>query len=99
MSLVLPGRGRLRHGLSKVVLSDAAGASPCGPAAPELPREPLAFVWRYVRQRPLSFGILAAMVVLAASAAVVIQIMMKLLVDGMAGGPAQVGAVWTALAT
>src|SRR3954463_10513821 len=72
-----------------------AGSS-VSPAA--LPLQPLRFVWSYIQARPFSFALLAAMVVAAASAAVGIQYMMKLLVDGMSSGPDHADMVWKALA-
>ncbi|WP_460448435.1 ABC transporter ATP-binding protein [Alsobacter sp. SYSU BS001988] len=68
------------------------------PARSDLTRSPLAFIGGYVRARALWFAALGALALSAASCAVGVQVMMKLLVDGMAGGPARSGAVWTALA-
>jgi ATP-binding cassette subfamily B protein len=58
---------------------------------------PAAFIMHYVRRRRGAFGVLLALVVCAAGTAVSIQYIMKLLVDGMAGGPGAQSAVWTAL--
>lgn len=59
-----------------------------------LPTRPLAFIWRYVAQRRLAFGLLAFVVVLAGTCSVAVQYAMKLIVDAMAGGQASAGDVW-----
>ncbi|MDB5596400.1 MAG: ABC-type multidrug transport system, ATPase and permease component [Hyphomicrobiales bacterium] len=53
-----------------------------------------AFVARYLRLHVRHFAILAALVVCAAAAAVTVQLIMKLLVDGMASGRDDPGRVW-----
>jgi ATP-binding cassette subfamily B protein len=58
---------------------------------------PAAFIMHYVRRRAAAFGALLVLVVCAAGTAVSIQYVMKLLVDGMAGGPGAQSRVWTAL--
>jgi ATP-binding cassette subfamily B protein len=65
-------------------------------AAPPFLQGPGAFVLHYVRARPLHFTALFIMVAGAASCAVAVQFVMKLLVDAMAG-PREGGAVWFAL--
>src|SRR5436305_164778 len=92
-----PGRLRFVRSVPAETPRVAAGSGEKAIPA-SLPQEPLHFVWGYVRRRPGSFGLLAAMVVAAASAAVAIQYMMKLLVDGMAAGPGRADSVWMALA-
>jgi len=59
---------------------------------------PGAFIWHYVRSRPLHFTALALMVIAAAACAVYVQYVMKLLVDAMTGardGEAAWQALWT----
>lgn len=68
---------------------------PANPLPPFL-QGPGAFIWHYVRGRPLHFAGLALMVIGAAACAVVVQYVMKLLVDAMAG-PRDGSAAWTAL--
>lgn len=58
---------------------------------------PGAFIWHYVRSRPLHFSALALMVIGAAACAVYVQYVMKLLVDAMTGtrdGDAAWQALW-----
>jgi ATP-binding cassette subfamily B protein len=62
------------------------------------PTRPIPFLLRYARLRPWMHGGLLALVVSATACAVAVQYGMKLLVDGMAGGPQAHTAVWTALA-
>ena len=64
-----------------------------GPAAPG----PAACLMRYVRARPVWFGVLAAVVVCAGICAVVVQYAMKLIVDAMSASTPAV-PVWHALA-
>src|SRR5215212_4044738 len=64
---------------------------------PPFLRGPAAFIFHYVRRRPLHFAALFVMVVGAASCAVAVQYVMKLLVDAMAGPREGSGAAWTAL--
>ena len=59
-----------------------------------LPARPLAFVWRYVAQRRLAFGLLATVVVLAGACSVAVQYAMKLIVDAMAAGQVETDKVW-----
>ncbi len=63
-----------------------------------LPDRALPFLARYVRLRPLHFGALAALIVVAALSAVGVQYGMKLIVDAMANGERDGSAVWRALA-
>jgi ATP-binding cassette subfamily B protein len=58
---------------------------------------PAAFIKHYVKRRAVPFGMLLVLVAFAAGAAVSTQYVMKLLVDGMAGGANSRAAVWTAL--
>ena len=95
VSLVLPGRFstaplRLAHSLS----SDGAG--PCGVAA--FPRRPIAFLWHYVRRRPLLHFAAVASVLAAASCACAAQYGLKLIVDAMAQGIDHIAVAWRALA-
>src|SRR5438132_460111 len=62
------------------------------------PRRPIAFLWHYVRRRPLVHFTALAAVLGAASAACVAQYGLKLMVDAMAQGAEQMTAVWWALA-
>jgi ATP-binding cassette subfamily B protein len=57
-----------------------------------------AFILHYIRSRPLQFGALLVMVAVAASCAVAVQYVMKLLVDAMSGPNQAASAAWTALA-
>jgi ATP-binding cassette subfamily B protein len=61
------------------------------------PTRPIPFLIRFVRLRPWMHLIFLGLVVGAAACAVVVQWGMKLLVDGMAGGPEARTEVWTAL--
>ena len=62
-------------------------------------RSPVRFIAHYVRSRPWHFGALIAMVLLAASCAVGVQYVMKLLVDSMTvtRGAGHNTGVWIAL--
>lgn len=61
----------------------------------DLPSQPTAFLWRYVRQRPWAFGLLGLIVVLAGVCSVTVQYAMKLIVDAMAvGAAASVQVSW-----
>ena len=60
-----------------------------------LPATASAFLWRYVRVRPLHFSAMLSLVIGAACCAVAVQYGMKLLVDAMAGD-SQAGQVWRA---
>ncbi|MHC8367206.1 ABC transporter ATP-binding protein [Pseudomonas sp. ZT5P21] len=59
-----------------------------------LPDQPIAFLWRYVRRRPLHFGGMLFLVVGAASCAVAVQYGMKLLVDVMTLGDRASAHIW-----
>jgi ATP-binding cassette subfamily B protein len=61
------------------------------------PRRPIPFLWRYVRLRPLHFGLLFAIIVGAASCAVGVQYGMKLIVDAMNAPDRASAAVWMPL--
>lgn len=67
------------------------------PDLPALPTQPAAFLWRYVRQRPWAFGLLAMIVVLAGVCSVTVQYAMKLIVDALALGASASVQVWWAL--
>ena len=69
---------------------------PPAPAPPFL-KGPTAFILHYLGVRRWSFAALFAMVLGAASCAVGVQYVMKLLVDAMAGPREESGFVWTAL--
>ncbi|VEF10901.1 ABC transporter-like protein [Pseudomonas fluorescens] len=60
-----------------------------------LPATASAFLWRYVRVRPLHFSAMLSLVIGAACCAVAVQYGMKLLVDAMAG-ESQADQVWQA---
>jgi ATP-binding cassette subfamily B protein len=62
------------------------------------PTRPIAFLLRFVRLRPGMHLSFLALVISAAACAVTVQYGMKLLVDGMAGGPDALAEVWKALA-
>jgi ATP-binding cassette, subfamily B, bacterial len=68
------------------------------PGAAEFPRRPLAFLWHYVRRRPVLHAAALVSVLGAAAFACVAQFGLKLIVDAMAGGPQQLAKVWSALA-
>ena len=70
--------------------------APPRPAPPFL-KGPTAFILHYLGVRRWSFAALFAMVLGAASCAVGVQYVMKLLVDAMAGPREESGFVWTAL--
>ena len=71
---------------------------PSAPGAAEFPDQPLAFLWHYIRRRPLLHAAALVSVVGAASFACVAQFGLKLIVDAMAAGPQQIVRVWWALA-
>src|ERR1700732_1782557 len=77
-----PGGGSERHEL--------------GAAA--FPLRPVAFLWHYVRRRPVVHLAAVASVLGAASFACIAQYGLKLIVDAMARGPPHIAAVWWALA-
>jgi ATP-binding cassette subfamily B protein len=76
---------------------DLGGADPCSEGQPHYLRGPGAFIWRYLRGRPLHFLGLFLMVLGAASCSIGVQYVTKMLVDAMAG-PGVAIAVWTVLA-
>src|SRR5271169_3456025 len=68
------------------------------PGAAAFPLRPVAFLWHYVRRRPVIHLAAVASVLGAASFACVAQYRLKLIVDAMAQGPQHIAAVWWALA-
>ena len=92
-ALIQPGQSstallRLAHSAP----GDGAG----GVAA--FPRRPIAFLWHYIRRRPLlHFGALAS-VLLVASCACAAQYGLKMIVDAMAQGVDHIAVAWRALA-
>src|SRR5882724_5113413 len=66
--------------------------------AAAFPRRPVAFLWHYIRHRPLLHLASIGSVIGAATFACVSQYGLKLIVDAMAGGPQHLAAVWRALA-
>jgi ATP-binding cassette subfamily B protein len=68
------------------------------PGAADFPPRPLAFLWHYIRRRPLLHVVALVSVLGAASFACVAQFGLKLIVDAMAGGPQHLQKVWAALA-
>ena len=78
-------------------LSGATSGDQSQSAVP-FPTRPIPFLLRFVRLRPGMHMAFLGLVVSAAACAVAVQYGMKLLVDGMAGGPAARGEVWNALA-
>lgn len=76
--------------------SHGAAGDAAGVAA--FPRRPVAFLWHYVKRRPLLHLGAIASVLGAAAAACSAQYGLKLIVDAMAHGPGNIGRVWLALA-
>ncbi|HYZ40738.1 MAG TPA: ABC transporter transmembrane domain-containing protein, partial [Stellaceae bacterium] len=76
--------------------ANGAGAPP--PGAATFPRRPLAFLWHYIKRRPLLHLAAALSVIGAASFASASQYGLKLIVDAMAAGPEHAAKVWVALA-
>lgn len=74
------------------------GSQPREPGAAAFPRRPVAFLWHYIKRRPVLHFAAVASVLGAASFACVAQYGLKLIVDAMAGGPQQIARVWWALA-
>lgn len=68
------------------------------PGAADFPRRPMAFLWHYIRRRPVLHAAALVSVLGAASFACIAQFGLKLIVDAMAGGPQQIARVWWALA-
>jgi ATP-binding cassette, subfamily B, bacterial len=66
--------------------------------AAEFPRRPVAFLWHYIKRRPLLHAAALVSVLAAAACACVAQFGLKLIVDAMAGGPQHLARVWSALA-
>ncbi|HEX6980249.1 MAG TPA: ABC transporter ATP-binding protein [Alphaproteobacteria bacterium] len=64
----------------------------------EIPRHPLSFLARYVWRYRWSHGMILVAVLAAVAASVGARYSLKFLVDAVAGGPAQIQAVWGALA-
>jgi ATP-binding cassette, subfamily B, bacterial len=59
---------------------------------------PFAFIFRYVRLRPLSHAVIVAAVLAAVGCSVTTQYGVKYLVDTLAGGPAAAHGIWLAFA-
>src|SRR5262245_32696786 len=59
---------------------------------------PFAFIFRYVRLRTLSHGVIVAAVLAAVFCSVTTQYGVKYLVDTLAGGPTVAHAIWLAFA-
>jgi ATP-binding cassette subfamily B protein len=74
----------------------ADSAPSCGVAA--FPRRPIAFLWHYIRRRPLLHFTALASVLGAAFCACASQYGLKLIVDAMAQGADHMAAAWRALA-
>jgi ATP-binding cassette subfamily B protein len=62
------------------------------------PRRPMAFLWHYIRRRPLLHFAALAAVLGAASSACAAQFGLKMIVDAMAQGSDHLTAAWRALA-
>jgi ATP-binding cassette subfamily B protein len=76
-----------------------ANASEGGtPGAAEFPRRPVAFLWHYIRRRPVLHVAAVVSVFGAASFACFAQFGLKLIVDAMAEGAQHITKVWWALA-
>jgi ATP-binding cassette, subfamily B, bacterial len=68
------------------------------PGAADFPRRPVAFLWHYIKRRPLLHVAALVSVLGAAAFACFAQFGLKLIVDAMAGGPEHLQQVWEALA-
>src|SRR5882724_1939139 len=68
------------------------------PGAAEFPCRPAAFLWHYIKRRPILHAAAVASVLGAAAFACFAQFGLKLIVDAMAGGPQHLAKVWSALA-
>src|SRR5207302_5506782 len=75
--------------------SPPEGAPLRGVAA--FPRRPIAFLWHYIRRRPLLHCAAVGSVLTAACCACLAQYGLKLIVDAMAQGVEHITAVWAAL--
>jgi ATP-binding cassette subfamily B protein len=62
------------------------------------PRRPIAFLWHYIRRRPLLHFVALASVLVAASCACAAQYGLKMIVDAMAQGIDHIAVAWRALA-
>ena len=67
------------------------------PGTASFPRRPVAFLWYYVKRRPILHATAVASVLGAASFACVAQFGLKLIVDAMAAGPQHIAKAWWAL--
>ncbi len=63
-------------------------------AASDIPKRPVAFIWRYVRRQPLGHAVILLSVLAAVGCAIGSQYAVKFLVDVLSRGPS--GPVWTA---
>jgi len=68
------------------------------PGSAGFPRRPVAFLWHYIKARPLLHLAAVASVLGAAALASASQYGLKMIVDAMAGGPEHIVRVWAALA-
>jgi ATP-binding cassette subfamily B protein len=59
---------------------------------------PFAFIFRYVRQRPVGHGLILAAVFAAVACSVSTQYAVKYLVDALTGGPGGLHLIWAAFA-
>jgi ATP-binding cassette, subfamily B, bacterial len=73
-----------------------AGAA-CASGVAAFPRRPIAFLWHYIKRRPLLHITALVSVLGAACCACASQYGLKLIVDAMAHGIEHIGAVWAAL--
>lgn len=73
------------------VFRQAFGAAP-------FPRRPLRFLWHFIRPRPVLHLVAVGAVAGAAASACIAQYGLKLIVDAMTGGPANLAGVWWAAA-
>ena len=62
-----------------------------------MPRQPVAFLWGYIRRRRGLFATLTLLIVLASACSVGVQYGMKLIVDAMAGDDRQSRLIWWSL--
>src|SRR5215472_3653119 len=76
----------------------APGGGACATGVAAFPRRPIAFLWHYIRRKPLLHFSALASVLAAASCACAAQYGLKLIVDAMAQGIDHIGVAWRALA-
>ncbi len=98
MGLAQFNTARLAASLADPCRRPGGGSEPHELGAAAFPLRPVAFLWHYVRRRPVIHLAAVASVLGAASFACIAQYGLKLIVDAMARGPQHIAAVWWALA-